>query len=164
VANIHGRVRVVHNCIFCGASFENLNELKAHRLNHEPSTGFIVISSAHRKKCVIYRKTYGKKMATLDAAFYNDKRDLFKLINFELSNRNSMRASIIFHAEFLKANPTEADEGTRYEVCVRAQSSLITNQRDIRQLMRSSKKNTQQRIDDFCENGSGKQFVVGVNK
>ena len=155
----HNHITIVHSCVFCGAVFNTIAALRVHRKNHQPTTGFEVFASAHKKKCVIFRKSYESIMADLNSSFLNDKEDIYKLLRYELANRNSMKTSIVFYAEFTKFNGTnengeEADR-TRYQVCIRSQSCLLTNEGDILNLMDSSLQSAQNRIDDFIENGSG---------
>ena len=162
VNNEHNHIIIVHSCVLCGAVFNTTTALRSHRRIHEPTTGFVVFASAHKKKCIIFRKSYATVMADLNSSFLNDKEDIFKLLRYELANRNSMKASIVFYAEFTKYNGLnengEEMERTRYETCLRSESQLLTDEAGILNLMDSSLSNAQNRIDDFINNGSGWQL------
>ena len=70
----HNNIVRVYDCTFCGAFFDTVEKLRQHRQSHKPSTGFEEKSSAFRKKCVVYRKTYEEKMLTLENAFMSIRR------------------------------------------------------------------------------------------
>jgi len=101
----HNNIARVYDCRLCGAVLDSAAKLQEHRKNHEPTTGFQVVNSAFRKKCVLYRKTYTEKMLTLENAFNADKEDLLKLIQYEVGVRRSMRMGLIYHAEFARVSP-----------------------------------------------------------
>lgn len=101
----HNNIVQVYDCSFCGAFFNTLVKLREHRDSHKPTTGFEEKSSAFRKKCVIFRKTYGEKMLTLENAFNDDEADMKKLIEYEVGVRRSMKLGIIYHIEFMRIQP-----------------------------------------------------------
>lgn len=115
----HNNIAMVYDCTFCGAFFDSLEKLRQHRESHEPSTSFKKRESAFRKKCVVYRKIYDKKILTLEDAFLQDKNELRRLISFEADQRKSMKVGLIYHAEFVRLLPRtagEEDEGEGEEV------------------------------------------------
>ena len=102
VALEHNNVVIVHSCVFCGGIFQNVKALREHRLTHKPETGFQLLSSAHKKKCVIYRKQYSHPVDTFEEAIAKDKSDIYSQLVYELSNRYNMKVSIVYYAEFVK--------------------------------------------------------------
>lgn len=202
----HNNIEQVYDCSFCGAIFYNSLQLQRHRESHKPTTGFEEKTSAFRKKCVVFRKTYAEKIITLENALLVDKSDLQELLKFEVNTRRSMKVGLIYHAEFIRLTPqiggaavaaatdeceeeqeeaetdcgddsnleTDDNEGvvtsemeetdsaetvemneTRYEVCLRAPSSIVTPSTNVIQFVRNAVQHVQNRIDDFVENGSG---------
>jgi hypothetical protein len=101
----HNNIVPMYTCNFCGAAFDDSKKLKQHRERHKPTTGFEVKDSAFRKKCVIYRKLYDKKMPTLENAYADDKEDMEKVILYEIGARKAMKLSIIYHVEFIRLRP-----------------------------------------------------------
>ncbi len=99
---VHNNISRVFDCTFCGAFFDSIEKLRQHRESHEPSTGFVKRDSAFRKSCIIYQKTYGKKMLTLEDAFMEDKKDMTNLLSFQLAERKSAKVGIIYHVEFAR--------------------------------------------------------------
>lgn len=163
VAREHNNVVIVHSCIFCNAVFPSTKKLREHRVSHEPSTGFIEFASAHKKKCVIFRKAYGRQMTSFKECVNGDQSDIYRLLKYELSNRYTMKVSLVYYTEFIKLaggeNEGEQDSNERrFEVCLRAPNLLITQEGEILGLIENSEKVVQQRIDDFLENGSGWLF------
>jgi hypothetical protein len=156
---VHNNITLVHNCSLCGAVFNSVNKLKKHHATHNPATGFTIHTSAFRKKCVIYRKIYEKKMSTLEQCIKHDEKDIFNLLHYEMIARRSVKVSIIYHAEFYRVADDDGDGGFNdnalSEIRLRAPARMIVNESDIYQLMRESNAVVQNRIDDFLENGSG---------
>lgn len=152
VLGMHSNHNLVHVCRFCGGIFKSAQKLRLHRVEHRPESNFEIIASAHRNKCVIYRKGYSEKMRTLEEAYNADKQDMMRVLDFEWLQRNTMKASIIFHVEFVKAE--DLDEN-RYEVCFRDKATLVSHPGDIQKLMSSSRKYAQQRIDTWVQHGTG---------
>ena len=105
VRSRHNNIVPVHDCVFCGAFFNSVAKLKEHRQSHRPSTGFELKSSAFRKKCSLFRKTYAEKMPTFEHAFAADKEDMLRLIAFEVAERKSMKVGVIYHIAFAKLQP-----------------------------------------------------------
>ena len=101
----HNNIVRVYDCTFCGAVFDNMTKLRDHRDAHAPSTGFELNQSAFRKKCAIYRKTYGEKVLTLENAFALDTEEMLKLLEFEVAVRKSIKIGLIYHVEFTKYAP-----------------------------------------------------------
>ena len=256
VARFHNNIMRAYDCRFCGAVFNSREQLTEHQLSHAPTTGFQVYASAFRRKCVIYRKTHGRTMTTLEETFAADSQELVKLIEFERDMRRSIKLSLIYHAEFTRLAPQlgegavnlnpqssredadgleneirhesddeedrprrrtlrlydlerrgeegnsdressprrlryvppsdapdaqatfmpegeEADgvnspsplpppsppawdaEEQTYEICLRAPSNLVTTETNIFQILNIARRNIQNRVDDFVENGSG---------
>jgi len=154
---VHTNQNLVHECALCGSIFNSAHFLKQHKLEHTPTNSeFTILQSAFKKKCIIYRKTYPEKMETLDKSFYKDKDEMLTLLKYEVATKKSVKASIIFHAEFIKAvdlagciNPTS------YDICLRTTTSHLCNIEEINIFLLDARNNAQQRIDDFVENGSG---------
>ena len=160
VAREHNNVVIVHSCIFCNAVFSSTKKLREHRTSHEPSTGFVEFASAHKKKCVIFRKLYGRQMISFKECVSEDKSEIYKLLQYELSNRYTMKVSLVYYTEFIKLGAGETDgerenNEQRFEVCLRAPNLLITQQGEILGLIENSETVVQQRIDDFVQHGSG---------
>lgn len=153
---IHVNLNLVHTCDFqkCTRVFKTVKKLKKHRLTHKPSNGFEIRKSAFRKTCISYRKTYKEKMETLVKVFFQDSVEMFDILNYELNQKKNIRASIIWHGEFLKPLD-DSNNIQRYVVCLRSQSQQLFNKRDIRNCLTNARKTAQNRIDDFIENGSG---------
>lgn len=151
----HSHANLVHTCDLCSGVFRSVKKLKEHRMTHVPSTGFEVRVSAFKRTCVSYRKTYGKKMKTLEQAFQNDKEEMFDVLRHELNSKKYIKAAIIWHAEFLK--PLEEFGGSfqRYVVCLRGKTQQINNKKDIQRCIFASRMAAETRIDDFVEQGSG---------
>ena len=105
VRSRHNNIVPVHDCVFCGAFFNSVAKLKEHRQSHRPSTGFELKSSAFRKKCSLFRKTYEEKMLTFEHAFAADKEDMLRLIAFEVAERKSMKVGVIYHIAFARLQP-----------------------------------------------------------
>lgn len=187
----HNNVEIVHSCVFCGGVFSSSQTLRQHRQIHEPQTDFILHQSSQKQKCVIYRKSYGKRMTSFQECVQLDTPEVYKKLEYELANRHVFKASLVYYTEFIKLTGVDSeeqkkkydaekkierntensdtvnDEGKeqRYEVCLRAPSCLITTIGDILRMQDVSKEIIEQRIDDFVENGSGWIFgeVVCTN-
>lgn len=91
-------------------------------------------------------------MRTLEEAYYSDKQDMMRVLNYEWLIRNTMKAAIIFHVEFVRGE--DVDE-KRYEVCFRERMALISQPGDIEKMMSSARKYAQMRIDTFISQGTG---------
>lgn len=155
VLSVHTRANLAHTCGLCGGVFTSVSKLKKHRASHEPSNGFAIRTTAFNKKCVIYRKTYNEKMETLEKSFKNDRLEMYDVINFELNQKRSIKAAIIFHAEFLRPLDGDLNNVTPYVVCLRCSTQQLTYKQQIPKFLTNAKKLAQNRIDDFVENGSG---------
>jgi uncharacterized C2H2 Zn-finger protein len=148
---VHLNENIVHQCALCGGVFSNSKDFSRHKLLHEPTNSeFTVLSSAFRKKCVIYRKTYAEKMETLDQAFYGDKEKMAEILGYEVTLKKSSKACIIFHAEFIK--PLEQ---TTCVLWLRTATTHLCNLEEIEMFMLEARNNAQRRIEDFTEMGSG---------
>jgi len=101
----HNNISRAYECRLCGAVLDNTVKLQEHRRTHKPTTGFEEVNSAFRKKCVLYRKTYPEKMNTLENAFIADRDEMFKLIEYEVEQRKSIKLGLIMHAEFARVSP-----------------------------------------------------------
>jgi len=152
---IHLNTNQVHVCQICGEVFTNVKKLKEHRALHEPTTGFYLLNSAFRKSCLLYRKIYSTKMKTLEQSFANDKKDMITLLQHEVTKKNSLKATIIYHAEFLKSLDDMELGETTYPVCIRTKATQLNNTDEILKFVRNSRLDAQERIDDFIEHGSG---------
>ena len=155
---IHTQENMVYDCSICGGVFHSISELKEHRLEHEHSTGFKLLKSAFTKTCSIYRKTYSEKMPTLENSFQNDVKEMSEVLLHELSKKRVVKASLIFHAEFLKPLGGLGEDATKdvpYTVCLRTSSQQLHSKLDIPPFLSAARLGAQSRIDDFVENGSG---------
>jgi hypothetical protein len=94
-------------------------------------------------------------MNTLEQSFANDKKDLITLLKHEITKNNSLKASIVFHAEFLKSLDNDVNVKTALIVCLRTHASQMNNTNDILKFIREAKKSAQDKIDEFVERGSG---------
>lgn len=156
VVRIHTNANLVHPCNICGNVFDSVQKLKNHRLTHKPSNGFRVLQSAFRKTCVIYRKTYEKKINTLDMAFNEDKIEMYDVLQHELNTKRSIKAAIIFHGEFLSALEANSQiTQTAQIICFRCNTEQIYHNSNIPRFLRHARLQAQRRIDDFLGNGSG---------
>jgi hypothetical protein len=155
VAKVHTNNNLAHVCTLCGSVFENVSALKEHREAHIPTTGFVLIESAFRKTCEIYRKIYDKKMRTLEESFTNDLQDIKTLLKHELAKKRTIKASIIFHAEFLRPLNHDFSNLQPYVVCLRSTARQIMTLNDIEDLAQVARLTAQERIDDFISHGSG---------
>ena len=149
---VHQNVEIVHQCVYCAAIFNSVAKLKEHRRNHRPRTGFQIHKSAHDGKCVIWRKIFETEIKTVEEAFENVREEMFKLISYELVQRKSIKASICYNTEFEK---TEGERELRYPICLRSPSKLLVGDSDIKDLIYSSKKIVDQRVDDLIHHGTG---------
>ena len=133
VVRIHTNANLTHPCNICGNVFSSVVKLKEHRLTHDPKNGFVLYSSAFKKSCTIMRKTYKRKIDTLDLAYQLDKIEMYDLINFELNKRRSMKTTIVYHAEFLKAldDAENSNIATSYIVCFRCNSEQLYTKSNI---------------------------------
>jgi hypothetical protein len=95
-------------------------------------------------------------MKTLEEAFAQDRRDLRALLFHSVNNNESIKAAIIYSAEFIKATGDDTEE--EYEIKLRAPSATLHNEADVKHFIRASKQIIAQRIDDFLQNGSGWQL------
>ncbi|HEY6435192.1 MAG TPA: hypothetical protein VIY47_01265 [Ignavibacteriaceae bacterium] len=129
--------------------------MKEHRISHKVDTSFIKLKQALKSTCVIYRKSYKEKMETLEQAFQNDKNDMMNLLKYELANKRTLKASIIYHAEFLKSVPTEDDHEAvgEYVVCLRSKNMELSNESEIAPFISTARESAQNRIDDFLDRG-----------
>jgi hypothetical protein len=152
VFRIHQNVEIIHQCVYCAAIFNSVAKLKEHRKSHQPRTDFQVYQSAHRQKCVIWRKIFREEKETIEQAFNEVKVELFKLLGFELVQRKNIKTSICYHVEFLK---TDDDRQIRFPMCLRGPSKLLVSDADIKDMVFSSKRIADQRVDDLIHNGSG---------
>ena len=88
----HAAKSPVYQCSICAQNFSSIQNLKAHRVSHKPTTGFQLLRTAFTRSCVIYRKIYDEKMSTYTEAYTsgNSKFDSLKrekyLVNITLKN------------------------------------------------------------------------------
>lgn len=155
--SVHINEKLVHQCVLCGSVFYNATDYKNHKTSHQPQNSeFKLLSSAFRKNCVIYRKTYSEKMETFDKAFLSDKDQMEELLKYEVNMKKSSKASIIWIAEFYK--PLDLISSTDAQTCVlylRTSTAHLCNVAEVDVFIRDARNVAQQRIDDFVENGSG---------
>jgi DNA polymerase type B, organellar and viral len=155
ILRIHTNANLIHQCAICGNVFPTVKELKIHRKTHVPPTGFTIVASAFRKTCVLYRKTYEERMETLAQAFLNDKEDISKVLEHEVNRKKSIKASLIFHAEFLRDPDGTGKNVESYVVHLRSRTIQIYSIEIISSFMHNAQITAQNRIDDFLEHGSG---------
>ena len=155
VTKVHTNANLVHVCSLCGSVFDNVFKLKEHRDAHEPTTGFVLIESAFRKTCMVYRKIYNGKMKTLEQSFANDVKDIHTLLEHELVKKRTIKASIIFHAEFLRPLDHDLSNLQPYVVCLRSSARQLLSKTDIAHFAQIARARAQERIDDFISHGSG---------
>ncbi len=155
--NRHINSNCVHQCALCGGIFSTIFHLKKHRKTHQVDSGnFVISEKAFRKKCIIYQKIYKEKMETLDAAFEGDKTEMKKILLYEIETKRSLKASIVFHAEFLK--PVDAggdDNPDSYVLRLRTKTSHLCNKYEIDIFLENARQKADERIDDFVHQGSG---------
>jgi hypothetical protein len=92
-------------------------------------------------------------METLEQAFNEDEPELRNILKSEIGVKKSIKASIIFHAEFSKEIPT--GERDLYVVVLRTRTSHLCNSNELSDFLAGSKAEADIRIDDFVNNGSG---------
>jgi uncharacterized C2H2 Zn-finger protein len=155
VIRVHTNANLVHVCTLCGNVFDNVSKLKEHRNAHEPTTGFVLTESAFSKTCVVYRKKYQQTMKTLAQSFANDISDIQTLLEHELVKKKTIKASIVFHAEFLKPLDNDLSNLQPYLVCLRTSAKQLISKTDISHFAQVARETAQLRIDDFLDNGSG---------
>jgi hypothetical protein len=153
----HINSNCVHQCTLCGGIFASMFHLRRHRKTHRVENGsFVILDKAFRKNCVIYRKTYNEKMETLNGAFEMDKNDMKNILSYEIETKRSIKASIIFHAEFLKPlDSSDFNNPDSYVLCLRTCTSHLCNQQEIQLFLQNARRNAEMRIEDFVERGSG---------
>jgi hypothetical protein len=158
--NMHLNQDLIHQCTLCGALFYSSHHFNQHKLSHEPTNSeFTILSSAFRKNCIIYRKTYSEKNDNFDKAFYEDEKKMDEILKYEVLVKKSIKASIIFHIEFIK--PLDLADGlnpTTYVLCLRTTTSHLCNADEISIFLLNARNNAQERCEDFVENGSGWLF------
>ena len=147
--------RHVFVCTFCAQIFHSVTSLRDHRLVHKPTTGFELHDKAFKNTCVVIRKRYGSNIYTLDQAFVADKEDIIKVLSYELLQRNNMKVTVTYHAEFIRDVVNNEDNLDKYDVCLRAPSRHIYNESHILPAIHECRNVCQVRVDDFLENGSG---------
>lgn len=154
---IHENITLTHVCSICDENFVSVKELKKHRFEHVADTSFEVTKAALQNTVITYSKKYIKKMETLQKVIHQDSNDIYNVLQYELNARRSIKAQIVYTAEFLKPNPTpdNPDEIIAYTVFLRSGTFSIFQNSDIRRLMNHANTNTQRKIDDFVERGSG---------
>jgi hypothetical protein len=154
---MHLNASLVHQCTLCGGIFASSYYLKQHHRTHQlTNSEFVILSKAFNKKCIIYRKTYSDKMNTLEEAFNQDVAEMTKVLEYEIAMKNSLKASIIFHAEFLKPlDATGAENSDTYVICLRTTTHHLCNKQEVDIFLQDARRNAQLRIDDFVEQGSG---------
>jgi uncharacterized protein with PIN domain len=155
VVRLHTNANLVHTCTLCGLVFNSVSNLKKHRNEHEPTTGFVLLESAFRKTCTLYRKVYLEKMKTLEQSFANDLKDIKTLLEHELLKKRTIKASIIFHAEFLRPLDHDLSNLHPYVVCLRSSAKQLMSSKDISEFAQQARITAQERIDDFLSHGSG---------
>jgi DNA polymerase type B, organellar and viral len=155
ILRIHTNANLVHPCETCGNVFNSVMELKKHRKTHPPNSDFVIIASAFKKTCVVYRKTYHKRMKTLAEAFFNDKEDIHTVLQHEVNRKKSVKASLIFHAEFLRDPSGTGVNFESYVVHLRSPTIHLYNVQLIHSFLQNAQDAAQNRIDDFIEHGSG---------
>ena len=152
VGTTHNNIKPIYTCSLCGGVFKGVKNLQDHRRQHTAITRFIPIISAMKKNCIIYRKSYEKKMDSLELAFHSDKPDITELLKSELSLKQTLKATLVYHIEFMKDN----DGAERlYEMCFRRAATELQNLHDIPSFIAGSNEECQTRVLDFIENGSG---------
>jgi len=140
----------------CGGIFQSVFLLRRHRKTHRVDAGnFVIKEKAFRKQCVIYQKTYSEKMITLDAAFEADKIEMKNILEYELEMKSNLKASIIFHAEFVKPVSDGSEELLIYVLYLRTTTFHLCNQNEIPLFMQQAREGAEIRIDDFVSRGSG---------
>jgi hypothetical protein len=154
---MHLNANLVHQCTLCGQIFGSAHYLKVHHRSHKPTNKeFIILASAFRNKCVIYRKTYEETMQTLEQSFSQDVSEMTSILTYEIGVKKSLKASIIFHAEFMKPLDAAGNENLdTYVICLRTTTNHLCNADEISIFLQDSRQRAQQRIDDFVEGGSG---------
>ena len=155
VTRVHRNVNLVHECSLCGIVFDNVFKLKEHRNSHEASTEFVELESAFKRNCIVYRKIYDQKMKTLEQSFANDVADMQTLLELEIVKKKTIKASIIFHAEFLRPLDHDLSNLQPYVVCLRSSARQLTSKEDISHFVQVARATAQERIDDFISHGSG---------
>ena len=146
---------IIYECMFCAGMFDSIAKLTAHREVHQPSNGFFVYKNAFRGVCIIYRKIHGKKVISFDQAFMMDRKEIYDIIKYELSKRTYMRFSINYHIEFVRDALHMPEKKVLSEMCCRTITESVYNEYQIDILIHKKKIETETRIEDYLENGSG---------
>ena len=107
---VHNVIQRAYECTLCGAAFDSVAKLRDHRDTHAPSTGYEEVRQAFGGKCIIYRKTYPKKMYTFEQALNADGPDILRLLEHQLETRKSMKVGLVYQVEFIKLSPDEVEE------------------------------------------------------
>ncbi len=156
VERLHSYTRPSHICVLCKKAFTNLRSFNYHKQTHKPvDTKFHLIQHGLHKTCEVYQKIFKRDIVTTGEAYKDVYSALKKFLNYKLLEKKSFKCQTILIVEFVKLDVTDTYAEDRFEFFARSSSSLITNLRSVRRFMRSTRVETELRIDDFISHGSG---------
>ena len=147
-------IREEFRCSLCKKRFINLASLRAHWPRHSPSTRFQERQSAFRRNCISFRRVHSSSVNSVPQAFLDIKEDIFRLVEHELLLKRGLKASIIIMCTYLQFGEDETTPLNYMDVALRAPAHTLYHASKIRNFIRSSQVDIQQRSDDLEASGS----------
>ena len=161
--NMHEHETLVYQCNICDRAYDSIQKLRNHRRNHSFDGDFLLLKKAFKENCVVYRKLFDQDVNSVELSHQLNKNQIDELLSLELNQKKSLKVSLIYHVEFVRE--TEDGKDTNYEMCIREPSTEIFRVQEIATLQKSAKQYTENRVSEFCRNGSGwrLQQILGTD-
>jgi len=102
---VHSKDRT-YVCVICNSSFNNKKDFIIHQNNHEKEerevSGFISVSSSHRKACEHFKLVFDHGISSIHQAFVNMNQQLFDFFKVRLQTKKFFKAGIIIMIRMIR--------------------------------------------------------------